>query len=87
MDCDLEERTLVYLRLRRAVLKQKDLNVNLILDEVYVEKSVSYNNGHFLGLDTKTVLSIMLKSVAGAYRDIVSMTPISNISADLIYSA
>ena len=31
------------------------------------------------------MLCVMLKSVAGKYRDIVAMAPISNISADKLY--
>ena len=34
VDLDFSDTTLVYLKLRKATLQPKDLNVNLILDEV-----------------------------------------------------
>ena len=51
--------------------------------EVYSRKMVQYTNGKFYGIEngatTKTVLCVMLKSVAGRYRDVISMSPICNI--------
>ena len=80
---------MVYLKLRKVSLHPKDLNINVILDEVYSQQSVQYVNGTFYGNEansiTKTMLSVMLKSVAGGYRDIVSMVPITNISSEKIY--
>ena len=89
VDFDLSENTVAYLKLRMKKLLKKDLSINLILDEIYSLQSVLYANGSFFGnegnLITKTLLCIMIKSVAGKYRDIVSMTPITNISSEKIY--
>ena len=47
---------------------------------------IQYTNGQFYGTAknevVKTLLCVMVKSVRGKYRDVVSMTQISNISAD-----
>ena len=58
------------------------------MDEVHTRKSVDYQNGHFFGFEngkvTKSLLSLMVNSIAGKYRDIVSMTPIHNINAETL---
>ena len=86
---DLSEATIAYLKARIAKLEAKDMNINLILDEIYVQMMVQYINGILHGNEngefTKTMLCIMIKSVAGKYEDIVSMVPIVNISSEKIF--
>ena len=57
---------------------------------VYSHQDVQYINGKFSGAEngelTKTLLCVIIKSVAGMYRDILSMVPIVNINADKLYS-
>jgi hypothetical protein len=83
-DLKLSEPAKAYLKARFSKLNEEDKCVSLIMDEVYVHKSVQYTNGQFYGLEnneaTKTLFSVMVKSVCGKYRDIVSMTPITNIN-------
>ena len=59
------------------------------MDKVYSRKMVQYTNGKFYGIEngapTKTVSCVMLKSVAGRYRDVISMSTICNINADKLY--
>ena len=59
------------------------------MDEVYVQKSVQYANGKFYGMEdnevVKTLLCVMIKSVAGNYKDVVSITCIVNIDANILY--
>ena len=59
------------------------------MDEVYVQKSVQYANGKFYGMEdneiVKTLLCVMIKSVVGNYKDVVSITCIVNIDADILY--
>ena len=89
VDFDLSERTVEYLKLRMAKLHPKDFNINLILDEIYSFATIQYTNGGFYGNEghaiTKTMLCIMIKSVAGGYRDVITMAPITNISSEKIY--
>ena len=83
-DLKLSEPAKSYLAARASKLSRKEKCVSLILDEVHVQKNVQYTNGQFFGLEnneiTKTLLCVMIKSVAGKYRDVVSMTPITNIN-------
>ena len=57
---------------------------------VYSHQDVQYINGKLFGVEngelTKTLLSVMIKSVAGKYHNIVSMVLIVNIYADKLYS-
>ena len=89
VDFHLSDSTILYLSARMAKLSQRELNVNLIIDEVYCQKSVQYSNGVFYGNEnnsiTKTLLCVMIKSVAGSYRDVVIMSPVSEINHDKIY--
>ena len=60
------------------------------MDEVYSHQAVQYANGKFFGAEggeiTKTMLCVMMKSIAGKYRDIVAMAPVVNINADKLHS-
>ena len=59
------------------------------MDEVYCQKSIQYTNGQLYGFEnnevTKTPLCVMVKSISGKYRDVVSMTPITNINSDKLH--
>ena len=87
-DLDLAESSVRYLGARKSKLSPKDLKVVILLDEVHSDSKVQYKNGNFYGLEngvvTKSLLCTMLKSVAGKYRDIISMSPISNISSEKV---
>ena len=88
----LTESALAYLRARFSKLSEKDRLVTLLkanlLDEVYTQMSCGYVRGNFFGEEngeaTKTLLTVMIKSIAGKYRDIVSMTPVTCMSVELI---
>ena len=88
-DLDLADSSIKYLTVRKEKLAEKDLKVAVLLDEVHCRMKVQYSNGKFYGLEngeaTKTLLCTMVKSVAGKYRDVVSMTPITNINAEKVY--
>ena len=76
---------------RFSKLKDRDTTVTLLMDEVHCQKSVNYSNGKFFGLEnnevSKTLLCLMIKSVSGKYRDVIYMTPISNINDEKLYIA
>ena len=59
------------------------------MDEVYVQKSLQYANGKFYGMENnaivKTLLCVMIKSVAGNYKDVVSITCVVNMNADILH--
>ena len=81
--------TIAYLKARFSKIKDKDKVVSLLMDEVYSHQDVQYVNGNFFGYEneqlTKTMLCLMIKSIAGKYRDIISMVPIVNINAEKLY--
>ena len=89
-DLTLSESTLAYLKARMSKLLPKDHAINLILDEVFSFKTVQYSAGKFFGNEngsiTKTLLCIMIKSIAGGYRDVIAMSPIDEISAEKIHA-
>ena len=53
-----------------------------------MQENVQYINGKFYGEEdgniTKTLLCVILKSLASKYRDIVCMTPIVTINAGIL---
>ena len=62
--------------------------ISVIMEEVYVANKVEYTGGKFFGCEngtpTKTLLGTMLKSVAGRYQTIVSLTPLTRIDYKII---
>ena len=60
------------------------------MDEVYCQKKVQYSNGMFYGMAgneiTKSLLCLMIKSIRGKYRDVISMILITNINATILYT-
>ena len=87
-DLKLTDPARKYLQTRFSKLKPDDHDVSLLMDEVYCKQTVQYTNGQFYGTDKdeiiKTLLCVMIKSICGKYQDVVSMTQISNISAEKI---
>lgn len=76
-----------YLRLRTAKLDGLECNVLLMIDEIYLSKRIEYSGGQVYGLTEKgeaatTMLCFMVKSIKGNYRDVVSLFPIHNLTAD-----
>ena len=57
------------------------------MDEVFARASVEFVGGTFCGCEdgapTKTLLCTMLKSVAGRYHDIITLTPITSINSKI----
>ena len=91
MNCmELTKSSIAYLTARYNKLDRKGKLVSILMDEVYSHQDVKYMNGKFYSAEngelTKTLLCVMIKSIAGKYRDIVSMAPVVNINADKLYS-
>ena len=85
----VNDSTRAYLKAKKKKLPEKDSVVAILMDEVYVQMSAQYANGKFYGMEdnevVKTLLCIMIKSVAGNYKDVVSITWTVNIDADILY--
>ena len=82
----MTDTTVAYLKARKAKLTERELCINVIFDEVFVQQLMAYLSGVLYGMEndsiTKTLL--MIKSVAGPYRDIVAMSPMSVTNCDTI---
>ena len=75
-----------YLRLCYSQLNAFDLNVLLLIDEIYVSKRVESTGEQVFGLteDCKvaaTALCFMIKSLSSGYRDMVGIFPVRNLRA------
>ena len=90
VDLELTESAVAYLKARKEKLHGKDLLVSVIMDEVHSKQRVQYCDGKFYGKEngetTKTLLVVMIRSIAGRYRDVVCMSPTHKIKiwTDLI---
>lgn len=82
---ELSPATLAYLEARCRNLKALERNVVILIDEVFTARRIEYVNGRFFGYQgeaaSKTLLCIMVKSVAGKFCDVVSLTPITNCTS------
>ena len=75
-----------YLSLRVSKLNEYERNVVLMIDEIYIAKRVEYSGGEVKGLVAdgsvaSTLLCFMVKSVVGKYKDLVSIYPVSKLTA------
>ena len=87
---ELSESTLNYLRLRIKKLNDWERNCILIVDEIYSAQRVEYSNGRFFGQKngepTKTMLGLMIKSVAGKYSDMIALVPQTKLNSEVLKS-
>ena len=75
-----------YLKLRQSKLNAIESHCLLMIDEIYIAKRAEYSGGRIQGRTDQsevagTLLCFMIKSVAGAYKDIVSMYPMFNLTS------
>lgn len=88
VDAGLSQKTVEYLKKRTADLTSRERLIGVIIDEVYCAKRVEFAGGKLFGLEnesaSKTLLCFMIRSVAGKYRDMVAMHPISKIDSSVI---
>lgn len=89
VDFGLSKTTEIYLKTRFNCLpNERDKIVSIILDEVYAASNVEFVGGKFFGCEngsqTKTLLCTMIKSIAGRYHDVVTLTPLTCINSGII---
>ena len=90
VDTGLTQQTIKYLEDRVAKLNELEKIGSLIMDEVYVAKRCEFtrSDGRIYGMEenepTKTLLTVMFKSVAEAYEDVIAMVPLTKIDSGKI---
>ena len=83
-----------YLEARASRLKDREKLGSLIMDEVYVAKRCEFtrSNGRIYGMEnkdqTKTLLTVMFRSIAGNCEDVIAMVHWDKINSRyyMIYS-
>ena len=83
-----------YLEARASRLKDREKLGSLIMDEVYVAKRCEFtrSNGRIYGMEnkdqTKTLLTVMFRSIAGNCEDVIAMVHLDKINSRyyMIYS-
>jgi hypothetical protein len=75
-----------YLQARADNLKEREKIVVLMVDEIFVSKRVEYASGKMYGTEDgdvcKTLLTFMVKSVAGRYTDVVALYPVTKLTGE-----
>jgi len=79
-----------YLQLQVSQLNEPERTVTLIIDEIYIARTVEYSSGGVQGLTTdgsvaSTLLCFMVKSLASKYKDIVAIYPMDKLTAEKMF--
>ena len=79
-----------YLASRKKNLNEFESTVVLIFDEMYVFETIDYSSNTFYGLATNknapatTILTFMVKSLAGKYCDVIGMFPLHGFNVGIL---
>jgi hypothetical protein len=88
LETGLTNSTLAYLEARIKSLLPRERKIAIIMDEVYSAKRAEFSGGTFYGVEhgepTKTMLCVMIKSVAGTFKDMVAMMPLVKIDSKIL---
>ena len=95
VETGLSSGTRAYLKARAEKLNDREKLIIIQEDEIYCAKRVEYAQGKISGIDsmgasdlklepTKTLLCIMVRSVAGNYFDIVALYPVVNLDSKIL---
>ena len=91
VETGLTDQPMRYLKARIAKLKNRERIRSLIFDEVYVAKRCEFSRstGQIFGMEdgqpTKTLITVMFKSVAAHYEDLIAMVPLVKIDSSMLY--
>jgi hypothetical protein len=88
LETGLTNSTIAYLKTRIKSLESREKNVAIIMDKIYSAKRAEFSGGTFYGVElgepTKTMLCVMIKSVAGKSKDMVAMMPLVKIDSKIL---
>ena len=91
VETGLTDQSIKYLEARIAKLNDREKIGSLIFDEIYVAKRCEFSRstGQIFRMEnnqpTKTLLTIMFKSVAAEYEDVIGMVPLTIISSSILH--
>ena len=80
-----------YLEAHASRLKDREKICSFIMDELYVAKRCEFtrSNRWIYGMEnkdqTKTLLTVMFRSIAGNYEDVIAMVPLDKINSKILY--
>ena len=81
---------LKYVEERTKDLSDRERYMVCIIDEIHTIQRVEYQGGKVFGLldghVTKTLLGIMLKSIAGKFKDMIALFPVDTLNSKLLKS-
>lgn len=82
-----------YLKIKKKFLKDHELVVNVLLDEIYIEPRLIFKGDTIYGASetdsneiAKTAQVFMLSSVFSKFKDVVTIVPVSNLTAPQLKS-
>lgn len=82
-----------YLKTKKQFLKKDELLVNLQLDEIYISPQLNFKGGNLYGSSktdpskiAKTAQVFMISSILSKYKDVVSIVPVNNLTAEQLKS-
>ena len=90
VETGLTEQTIKYLEARFLRLADREKIGSLIFDEIYVAKRCEFSrsNGQIYGINngepTKTLLTVMFKSIVSKYEDVIAMVPLIKIDSSVL---
>ncbi|KAG8175396.1 hypothetical protein JTE90_023762 [Oedothorax gibbosus] len=81
----------LYLKKKANLLKPNERVVNLLFDEIYVDKCIDFKSGHLYELSENadtlaTTVQSFITSVFSHNKDIVSLFPVSNMTAQDLHN-
>ena len=83
---DLDSNSCVYLEKKAQYLKDSELYVNVLLDEIHVKPLLSYKNGKLTGCSEKeiatTIHCFMISSIFSSNKDVVKFLPAKKMPAE-----
>ena len=81
-----------YMKAKCERLSENDRLVNLMIDEIYVKKRVSFKGGCVTGFsdnrlneEATTIQSFMISSLFSKYKEMVALVPVCRMTADDLY--
>ena len=86
----LQSEHILYLKEIISCLKEKEKLVNVLLDEIHVQKRMSYKGGQLHGASTNstdvatTIQVFMITSPLSSYKHVVALFPVCNLTTDTL---